>query len=232
VIPSNPPQTFARASAYTTVRSDVFDMVPADALLILDAGCSNGALGWSLKQVTPNRCVWGIELDAEFAAEAAQHLDHVVHGDLNLLNWKQALGDRSFECIILSDVLEHLVDPERCLAQACSCLLPGGCVVVSLPNIRHVSALWAVFLTGHFPRRERGIFDGTHLRWFTLSDAETLLRNAGLHVRGVSQAMRWGDQGGGRINRLLNRLPNFLKSLGPIRELLTYQVCLRAYKVR
>jgi SAM-dependent methyltransferase len=222
------PATLERNSAYTTPRPDVSALVPAGARRILDVGCSNGALGRSLLAQLPGRVLCGIEADASFIDEAAREFELVVHADLNVLDWDTALAGRRFDCIIFADVLEHLVDPPRSLRQAREHLAPGGAIVISLPNVRHLSVLTAVFLGGRFPRRDRGIFDRTHLRWFTIADGRALLADAGLQVSAMNQAMRWGDMGGGRMNRLLNRLPLPLRRWGPIRELLTYQVSLRA----
>jgi SAM-dependent methyltransferase len=207
-------------------------MVPFTARSILDVGCSNGALGRSLLAGRAERTVCGIEFDPAFAKEAAKHLDFVLAADLNQLDFKDALGERRFDCIVFADVLEHLIEPRRCLLQACQFLLPGGCVVVSLPNVRHLSALRAIFLGGHFPQRDRGIFDRTHLRWFTIADANALLVDCGLEVTSMGLALRWGDRGGGRMNRLLNMLPKRVQHWRPIREFLTYQVCLRAKVLR
>ena len=217
-----------RDAAYTTSRPDVCDMVPAEARRILDVGCSNGALGRFLQQAQPERSVSGIEFDAVFAQEAAKHLEYVVHADLNLLDWRLAFGDRRFDCIIFADVLEHLIDPLSCLRQAVQYLQPQGCFVISLPNIRHLSAMSAIFFKGHFPQRDRGIFDRTHLRWFTYADALQLLEDCGLENNAHSAVLRWGDRGGGRMNRLLNRLPMSLQRWRPVREFLGYQICLSA----
>jgi methionine biosynthesis protein MetW len=216
-----------RSVAYTTPRPDVFAMVPPGANQILDVGCSNGALGRSLKTARTGRLVSGIEFDAQFAVEAAQHLDYVVQADLNQLDWDVKFAGRDFDCIIFADVLEHIVEPAQCLLQARQHLKHGGCVVISLPNVRHLSVLFDVFWGGRFPQRDRGIFDRTHLRWFTLADAHSLLNGSGFRVNSMSVALRWGDQGGGWMNRLLNRLPTRLQQWGLIREFLTYQVCLR-----
>jgi SAM-dependent methyltransferase len=217
-----------RNAAYTTARWDIVEMIPRSARKILDVGCSNGAIGRALMSGEPGRSVCGIEFDADFAKEAARDLDYVVHGDLNVLDWQTALRDRQFDCIIFADVLEHLVDPQRCIRQARQHLLPGGSIVMSLPNIRHLSALRAIFLSGNFPQRDRGIFDRTHLRWFTIGDAKDMLAASGFKVNAMTQALRWGDTGGGRVNKLLNRLPDPLRRWAPIREFLTYQVCFRA----
>lgn len=226
--PALQPPNPTRAQAYTTARSDVAGMVPEQALHILDLGCSNGALGGSLKHGRPDRRLWGVEYDAGFAASAAAVLDRVQCADLNQLNWDAAFGEQRFDCVIFADVLEHLVEPLQCLRQARRFLAPGATVVVSLPNIRHLSAFVSIFLRGQFPRRDRGLFDRTHLRWFTIRDAHQLLTDAGFQVQASAQAMRWGDQGGGRWNRLLNRLPRAIQRFAPVRELLTYQLCLRA----
>lgn len=228
VLQPQPQSQPERVSAYTTSRSDVFDLVPPSAKAILDVGCSNGALGLSLMQAVPGRSVCGIEFDPEFAREAATRLELVVNGDLNQLDWQAALGGRRFDCIIFADVLEHLVDPRQCMAQARQHLLPGGCVVVSFPNIRHISALWAIFIQGRFPRNERGIFDQTHLRWFTIADSHRFLAESGFRVSSLNSALRWRDQGGGRLNRLLNRLPASIRNWSFIREFFTYQISLRA----
>lgn len=216
--------------AYTTPRPDVSSLVPDDALWVLDVGCSNGALGQSLKAENRHRRVLGIEYDATFVAQAAAVLDGVVQADLNRFNWDLGQHSAPFDCMVFADVLEHLQDPADCLRQALVHLRPGGTVVVSLPNIRHLHALWSIFVRGQFPRRERGLFDRTHLRWFTLTDAAKLLQDAGLEIEVRTCALRWGDRGGGRANRMLNRMPLALQQWGPVREYLTYQVCLRGRK--
>ena len=153
----NSPPELSRESSYTTPRPDVFSMVPATAMTILDLGRSNGALGASLR----------------FARE-------------------------------------------------------GGVVVVSLPNIRHISALVSIFFKGSFPRRDRGIFDKTHLRWFTIADARSFVGDAGLKVEAVSYSLRLGDKGGGLLNKIMTRLFAPFESFFPIREFFAYQFCLRA----
>lgn len=223
-------QNLQRDQSYTTARSDIVEMVPLDARAILDVGCSNGALGRGLKERQPGAIVCGIEYDKAFASEASKQLDFVVNADLNTMDWRAALGDRKFDCLIFADVLEHLLRPQECLAFALQHLNPAGCVVVSLPNIRHLSAFHSIFVTGRFPQRDRGIFDRTHLRWFTISDAEDFLSNAGLKIASSSTALRWGDQGGGLINRLLNKLPSTVKNWRLVREFFTYQICFKAIK--
>jgi hypothetical protein len=62
--------------------------------------------------------------------------------------------------------------------------------VVSLPNVRYWETFRALGLRGTWPRRKIGIFDRTHLRWFTLADALALVREAGLRPTQISPQYR------------------------------------------
>jgi SAM-dependent methyltransferase len=217
-----------RETAYTTPRPDVCAMIPSSAMAILDVGCSNGALGKALKIDSPGRTVVGMEMDPEFALEAGRRLDKVICADMNRLDWSTAVSGMQFDCIIFADVLEHLIDPQRHIRDAQRFLRPGGCIVMSLPNIRHVSSLSSIFLKGTFPSRSRGIFDKTHLRWFTIGDAKALVADVGMSIEQTSYTLRIGDEGGGLINKALNGLSRAFKEITPLREFLTYQFCLRA----
>ncbi|WP_170942066.1 class I SAM-dependent methyltransferase [Noviherbaspirillum denitrificans] len=219
--------TEQRNAAYTTPRPDVFALVPSTALRVLDVGCSNGALGASLRMAREGRKVFGVEIDPSFAAEAEHHLDHVTCADLNELDWTALLPGTMFDCIIFADVLEHLLEPRNHLLKAKQRLQPGGCIVISLPNIRHISSFYSIFIRGTFPSRSRGIFDRTHLRWFTISDAIRLVTELGMHVDQSSYVIRLGDQGGGIWNRLAIKVLGPIQHFFPIREFLTYQFCLR-----
>jgi 2-polyprenyl-3-methyl-5-hydroxy-6-metoxy-1,4-benzoquinol methylase len=227
---SGPPMQLTRLAAYTTSRPDVFEMVPPSAKIVLDVGCSNGALGLSLREALPGRRVMGIEGDEALFTEAATRLDSVLHADLNELDWDQAFPGIRFDCIIFADVLEHLIEPQRHLSAAWQRLQAGGAVVVSLPNIRHMTALYSIFIAGTFPRRDRGIFDRTHLRWFTIGDAKALITNAGFIVDDVTYSLRVRDRGDGLLNKIARKLLDPIQGVGPIHEFLAYQSCIRAVR--
>jgi 2-polyprenyl-3-methyl-5-hydroxy-6-metoxy-1,4-benzoquinol methylase len=216
-----------RAEAYTTPRPDVFAMVPLGAQTILDVGCSNGALGASLRFAREGRKVFGVEIDAAFAAKAREQLDGVTCANLNHFDWTEFMPDQKFDCIIFADVLEHLIAPSEHLKAARQRLSSGGCIVISLPNIRHLSSLHSIFLKGTFPLRDRGIFDRTHLRWFTIKDARRMVETLGMQIDDISYALRVGDNGGGALNRLVNRFLGPVAGIGMFREFLTYQFCIR-----
>ncbi len=183
----------ARAGAYENPRPEVQALVPLGARRILDLGCSSGALGAALKARQPAEVV-GVELDSAYARDAAGRLDRVIVGDLETLDLAAADLGGPFDCVIAADVLEHLRDPWAVLRDAAGRLAPGGTAVVSLPNVRYWETLVALLVRGSWPRRDEGIFDRDHLRWFTLSDARALLAQAGLRVTEVSPRYRLRPQ--------------------------------------
>lgn len=196
-----------RAGAYENPRPEVQALVPVTARRILDVGCSSGRLGGSLKRRQDAEIV-GIEIDAEYAADAAGRLDRVIVGDLEQLD-VDALELGRFDCVVAADVLEHLRDPWSVLRALVGQLEPGGTVVISVPNVRYWETFAALGLRGTWPRRDEGIFDRSHLRWFTRADAVALMEQAGLEVTQVAPRyrLRPGDWRSERQGRRFARTP-------------------------
>jgi 2-polyprenyl-3-methyl-5-hydroxy-6-metoxy-1,4-benzoquinol methylase len=159
-------------------------VVPETAKRILELGCSTGALGAALK-ARNSAFVFGVEIDAEYARQAAARLDRVVAADAETFLREDRPAEAPFDCLVAADVLEHLVDPWSALQCAADLLEPGATVVISIPNILFLRAVWRVIIGGRWPREDEGIFDRTHLRWFTMHDAVDLLEGAGLRVQTV-----------------------------------------------
>lgn len=184
-----------RAHAYENDRADVRALLPGDVRRILDLGCASGAMGAAVKLERPGVEVVGVERDRDYAADAERRLDRVVCADLDVLAGRQALADDlgSFDCLIAADVLEHLVDPWSVLRAFAALLQPGGTAVISLPNVRHAETFWALGRHGTWPRRPFGLFDETHLRWFTLLDANLLLGHAGVEPTHTERVLLRSD---------------------------------------
>jgi len=166
-------------SYFSDAKPAFLGLIDPRGLRILDLGCGGGHNGALLKKAGA-RAVVGVEIDAGAAREARTRLDAVVESDLADLDPAQ-LGGEPFDAILASDVLEHLAEPEAVLARAVTRLRPGGAVVISLPNVSNVY-VFANLLAKRWPRRDSGIFDRTHLRFFAKRDMVRLLEGAGLRV--------------------------------------------------
>ena len=183
---------------YETDRPDIQRHVPRDARRILELGCSSGALGAALKarqEVT----IVGVEPSSVHAAEASERLDRVLAVDAEAFLRAPRPPEAPFDCLIAADVLEHLVDPWSVLAGTVELLSPGATVVVSLPNVAYWRGLVRLVRSGRWPLDAEGVFDRTHLRWFTHDDALELLRQAGL--RAVDVEPRYWASGFGLLWR-------------------------------
>ena len=93
--------------------------------------------------------------------------------------------------------------------------------VVSLPNVRFWQTFWYVGVRGRWPLRDAGLFDRTHLRWFTRRDAEDLLRSSGLELVRVQGRYKL-NYSANKIDRLLGPILRWL----PLRDFFAYQYLL------
>ena len=159
-------------------RSDMLHFLPAGARRILDVGCLAGGFGEVLKAARPGTVVWGIDPNPDAVAQARTRLDHAICGmfpdDL------VGLGD--FDCVVFNDVLEHMADPWTALDSARHILAPGGCVVASIPNVRHFTVVVPLVFHGRWAYRDFGILDRTHLRFFTRAQVQELFEGTGYTV--------------------------------------------------
>ena len=154
--------------------------------------------------------VTGIEINEMQAKKAAFKIDNVVVGDVETLDPGFLTGQ--FDYIVLADVLEHLRDPLSVLRKYLKYLSSCGKVIISIPNVRHVSVLCEVVLKGEWKYRSFGIMDEGHLRFFTYKSFMRLLKESGLEV--VDMKRIFSLKG--------SKLFNFL-SFGLLRDFLTAQ---------
>lgn len=168
---------------FAGARADFVARLPRDpSTSILEIGCGTGATGaLALAQKRCSRYV-GVELFESAAAEARKVLTEVVTGNVETLSfdWQPA----AFDALILSEVLEHLVEPGRVLRDLSRYVRPGGIVMASSPNISH----WRVIrelIAGRFNLTDRGVFDRTHLRWFTPATFAQMFEDAGFKIEWV-----------------------------------------------
>jgi 2-polyprenyl-3-methyl-5-hydroxy-6-metoxy-1,4-benzoquinol methylase len=123
--------------------------------------------------------VTGVEMDPETLATCAPFCERTVQANLEDSDWAAALAGEKFDAIICADVLEHLRDPRPLLNHLPAFLMPGGSVLMSLPNASHLTVV-ASLLAGRFPYQKSGLLDHTHLKFYGREDLEVLLRECGL----------------------------------------------------
>jgi len=180
---SGPYAGLVAAHGLSAAHRIVLEEVP-DGARVLDVGCATGYLAAELSR---RGCtVDGIEFDPVAAQQARAHCRAVTVGDLEAPDThaevERMLAGARPDIIICADVLEHLRDPWAVLGWLRTFLAPGGRAVISVPNIGHWTARRAL-VRGRFDYAGFGLFDVTHLRFFTRASAAELARRAGFAVR-------------------------------------------------
>jgi SAM-dependent methyltransferase len=147
---------------------------------VLDIGCATGALlaklrdrGWD--------CV-GVEISpAADYARGERNLD-VRSRPLE----ENHLSGGSFDLVLASHLIEHLNNPALFVAEVHRILAPGGCCMVTTPNI---AGFQARLFRGHW---RSAIFD--HLYLFSIKTLSALLRQSGFVIE---RTVTWGGLGAG-----------------------------------
>jgi len=143
---------------------------------LLDVGCARGHLSSALAR--QGWRVTGIEYDVADAAIAKLTGVRVIIGSA-----EDALSniEDKFDVIVFADVLEHFVHPLDVLAMATSLLAPNGRIIISIPNVAHLSVRLQLLL-GSFTYTDRGILDRTHLHFYTKKTLKEMITKADLQI--------------------------------------------------
>jgi len=152
----------------------VFDLIDSGSK-VLDVGC---ATGYFAKELSRKDCeTWGVDGDKEAAQKAKKYCKQVIVRDLDKCD-SLPFPKKSFDVVILLDVIEHLNHPEVILETIKSYLKKDGVMILSTPNIAHASIRW-MLLRGDFNYTNTGIMDKTHVHFYTGDSLKKLIKGNG-----------------------------------------------------
>ncbi len=160
-------------------RAEMLDFVPEASESILEVGCGSAGFALLLKSRRPVH-ITGVEAFPAAASLARARVDRLI--ELPIENALPLLQGSKFDCIVVNDVLEHLVDPWAVLRQLGALLTPTGVVVASLPNVRYLPVFKDYVFRGEWRYQQDGVLDRTHLRFFTRSGMQELFATAGFRT--------------------------------------------------
>jgi 2-polyprenyl-3-methyl-5-hydroxy-6-metoxy-1,4-benzoquinol methylase len=169
-------------SYFENTRSDMLPFIPAAAKRMLEVGCGNAAFAANVKRSRPMH-VTAIEGYAPAAEAAAPRVDRLLAMPLETA--VPELAGEQFDCIVMNDVLEHLVDPWAALAQLRPLLSPSGVVVASIPNVRYFPVFQEYLFEGQWKYQRDGVMDRTHLRFFTRKSMVDLFQDSGYTMQSI-----------------------------------------------
>lgn len=162
----------SRKARIISLLGDVTDKV------VLDVGCAGGYFGEELKKLGA-REVSGIDLSTPAVTEAEKRLDKAFVTDIQ--TEKTSFSDNYFDIIIFSEVIEHLLFPERALLELRRVLKDDGMIIVTTPNLLVFSNRVRMML-GIFEYKDASFFERGHIHFFTVSSLKKILTETGFTV--------------------------------------------------
>ena len=170
-----------------TVDFERFPVGPGDR--VLDMGCGGGRHAFALYRRGADVVAFDqsasdlAEVDAMFTAmresgevpEGARA--ETVRGDAYALPFE----DGSFDAVVAAEVLEHLHDDERAMAELFRVLRPGGLMAVTVPRWGPEKVCWALSDAYHE-------VEGGHVRIYRGDELTGRLRRAGLVPLGTGHS--------------------------------------------
>ena len=166
-----------------TIRFNRLGLRPGDKFL--DAGAGFGrhafeaarqgatvfALDYAAEEVLTTRNTFGAMLEAKQITEKVY--GGVLRGDATKLPFE----DNTFDCVVTSEVLEHIQDDVNVISELHRVLKPGGSLGVTVPSWWPEKINWMLSDEYHAPKSVGG-----HVRIYSATELKAKLRSAGLEV--------------------------------------------------
>lgn len=149
---------------------------------ILEIGSSSG---YMTKFFLENNCeVDVIEVDSNAISKVSKKVKKAINKSIEDQSVVKFLS-KDYNFIIMADVIEHLVYPEKALLNLKKVSNNNTKLIISTPNI----ACWAIrkelFFKGLFEYQESGILDKTHLHLFSVNSLPRFLNQNGWQVKEI-----------------------------------------------
>ena len=167
----NHTSTGGGGSSFDSVRlqnvgKQIADVVKDKSYRIVDIGCANGGILKTLKEIGFLNVV-GVDPSLACVNYIKNALAIEAH-KASLFDMPESLG--KFDVIILSHVMEHILDLKRCIGEVSKFLNEDGLLYIEVPNANR----YVDFITSPFQD-----FNTEHINHFTQTSLDNLFENSG-----------------------------------------------------
>jgi len=152
----------------------IISMIGEDDQRIVDMGCGEGILLEKLVQRFPNRQLLGVDVMEENISICRQFNLPVMQNDV----YQSSLATESQDVVIFMEVIEHLTQPEKAIAEIHRVLRPGGKLIMVFPNDGFFKLARLLMF-----RLKEARYDPGHVRQWTHGDLKTMLSQMGFDFR-------------------------------------------------
>lgn len=161
-----------------TERDLIFARLVGDAGSVLDIGCGTGRLLSFLQATKPRLDTFGLDVSHRAIEIARQRGCNCEVADATVSDFRLT---RKYDYIVLSEVLEHLPNPEQLLINVKGSFTKG--LLISIPNIGYYPHRLRL-LAGSFPIHSQW-HPAEHLRYWTVRDFREWTSNLGFTLEHV-----------------------------------------------
>lgn len=145
--------------------------VPGSTVDILDVGCGRAWVARDFLQKRINVC--SLDISIENPAKAIARYPAETHSGIVADAFFLPFKDGSFDCIVASEIIEHVVDPAGFVKELFKCLKPGGELIITTPYKEVLQYSLCIHCNQKTPHN-------AHLHSFDEKKLEALLINNGL----------------------------------------------------
>ncbi len=144
----------------------------------LDVGCGDGTLLYVLSQKYKFIIdKYGIEISYKACQKALEKGINVIRGNAEILPFP----DNFFDTVICSEVLEHLVFPEKALEEIYRVSKNNAIIIFSIPNLGYFKYRLKL-LIGKSPFEQGRYSASEHLHFWTRESFEKFLQKHGFKI--------------------------------------------------
>jgi SAM-dependent methyltransferase len=164
-----------------TVRYPMLGLRPGDR--VLDLGCGGGRHAFEAARLGAHVVAADLdvgelsEVSSVLAAmiEAGEVAENTTCAPIGADALRLPFPDATFDCIIASEVMEHIGDDRQAARELARVLRPGGTLAVTVPSWLPEKVCWALSDEYHAP-----FVRGGHVRIYRQAGLNDVLRTAGL----------------------------------------------------
>lgn len=151
---------------------------------VIEIGCMRGTLAKEYLSQQQS-CVWtGVDIDSDNVNEASNFCTYSMLGNVETMDLSSLPNIHDVECWIFGDVLEHLRDPWALLSKIKNISDSPKKIIACIPNSQHWSFQVRVN-AGMFDYQDDGLFDRTHIRFFSRETMIRMFTDAGFEIQSM-----------------------------------------------
>ncbi len=123
---------------HNRLHQHILSEIPKDTTWILDTGCGGGWLANALKH--KNKQVISMDISDINPIKAIQNNPYPTHYGLVADVYELPVKEGTIDCIVASEIIEHVSDPKRFIDALFTALKPGGKIIITTPYNERIMA--------------------------------------------------------------------------------------------